>query len=260
MWRVKVLASGSRGNATLVQTDAGAYLVDAGLSGRELEQRLAAEGVNAHDLCGVVVTHEHTDHVSALKVFAKKWDLKVYCNRGTAYELRKRIPDHQHWCLFETGSRFSLAGVEIKTHRVSHDAAEPIAVIMSYRGVKFGIVTDLGKATYLDIEELKGLHGILLEANYDLKMLQEDAKRPWEIKQRIMSRSGHLSNEAARDLLKEIAWDGLSRVILGHLSQDCNTSQHALSCIKEALLPQKLNSMKIDTATQETGAEAWIVT
>jgi phosphoribosyl 1,2-cyclic phosphodiesterase len=257
MWRIKVLASGSKGNSTLVQTEAGAYLVDAGLSGCELERRLGAEGVDISDLSGVVVTHEHIDHVSALNVIAKKSKVKIFCNRGTAYRLQKRISKYAQWNLFQTGSRFLLAGVEIKTHRISHDAEEPIAVVMAYRGFKFGIVTDLGKTTHLDIQELKGVHGILLEANYDLKMLQEDTTRPWEIKQRIMSRFGHLSNDAAKDFVKEITWDGLNRVILGHLSQDCNAPQKALQCVKQGLSDQGNNFTKVDSATQEFGAEAW---
>ncbi len=257
MWRIKVLASGSRGNSTLVQTDAGAYLVDAGLSGCELERRLDVEGVKFSDLSGVIVTHEHNDHVSALNVIAKKRGVKIYCNRGTAYRLKKRMPEYSDWNLFQTGCRFSLAGVEIKTHKISHDAEEPVAVVMSYKGFKFGIITDLGKATYLDIEGLKGVHGILLEANYDLKMLQDDPTRPWETKHRIMSRFGHLSNDAARDFVKEIAWDGLNRVILGHLSQDCNAPEKALECVKEGLLGQGKNFINVDAASQDRGAEAW---
>lgn len=257
MWRIKVLASGSKGNSTLVQTDDGAFLIDAGLSGRELERRLDMQGVRISDLEGVIVTHEHQDHCMALKVIAKKRGLKIYCNRGTAYELKKTMSEYEGWNIFETGRQFFLGGVQIKAYKVSHDAAEPVAIVMSYHGCRFAVVTDLGKATNVDIEELRGLNGILLEANYDLKMLQEDTIRPWETKQRIMSRFGHLSNEAARDFLKQIAWEGLDRVILGHLSQDCNDPQIAVNCVKQGAHDQSMSFIKIDAASQELGADAW---
>ncbi|MCS7063760.1 MAG: MBL fold metallo-hydrolase [Methylacidiphilales bacterium] len=260
MWRVKLLASGSRGNSTLVQSDHGAFLVDAGLSGRELVRRLEAEGVLVEELEGVLITHEHGDHIDALPVLAKRHKLKLYANRGTATVLRKKfLADYPEWRVFETGQVFSLAGVAIRTHKISHDAVEPIAIVMDYGNARFGIITDLGKATHLDVHAFQGLNGLILEANYDLTMLHNDPLRPWDVKQRILSRFGHLSNEAARDFLLGVAWEGLQRVILGHLSEDCNSPDVALRCVQSGLREHGMDKIEVCVASQDRGAEAWVM-
>jgi len=235
MIEITVLASGSAGNAALVRTETTAFLVDAGLSTRELTARLALCGVEPPDLSGILITHEHGDHVKGLAQWTKKHATPVYCNRRTAMILREKVEDFGGWNLFESGAEFDLYGVVVQTFSVPHDAVDPVGFTVSRGGRSFGFVTDLGHATTLVIESLRGVDGLLLEANYDEELLQRDTKRPWATKQRIQSRHGHLSNAAAAETVSRILHDGLAHLLLGHLSRDCNSEELALAALRPVL-------------------------
>jgi len=231
MLEITILASGSNGNAALVRTETASFLVDAGLSTRELTIRLASCGVEPRELCAILVTHEHGDHARGLAQWSKKHATPIYCNRQTAAVLREKVTDFGGWKIFETGARFGLEGSEVHSFLLPHDAVEPVGFVIRSGGRSFGFLTDLGHATTLVTESLRGVDGLLIEANYDEELLNLDTKRPWSIKQRIQSRHGHLSNTAAAETVAQIRHDGLGHLLLGHLSRDCNREELALSAM-----------------------------
>jgi len=234
MFEVITLASGSDGNATLVRNETAAFLIDAGLSARQLTARLLATGMSPEQLSGILLTHEHGDHTSALKVLLMRHQLPVFCNTLTARALQDVGLVHGNWKLFQTGPEFSIGSFEIRAFSVPHDAADPVGFRISSSGSCFGVLTDLGYATRLVFDMLRGIRALLIETNHDEELLQKDPRRPWSVKQRILSRHGHLSNAAAARILSELEAP-LQHIILGHLSRDCNSPQLALDCAARGL-------------------------
>jgi phosphoribosyl 1,2-cyclic phosphodiesterase len=241
MLEITILASGSNGNAALVRTETAAFLVDAGLSTNEQTLRLSSCGVEPRDLCAILVTHEHGDHTKGLAQWSKKHATPIYCNRQTAAVLRDKVLDFNGWKIFESGAEFVLEGTTIRSFLIPHDAVEPVGFVIRERAHSFGFLTDLGHATTLVAESLRGVDGLLIEANYDEELLQNDTKRPWSIKQRIQSRHGHLSNTAAAETVSGIRHDGLGHLLLGHLSRDCNSEKLALGAMNRMLGPSAIN-------------------
>jgi phosphoribosyl 1,2-cyclic phosphodiesterase len=248
MLEITILASGSNGNAALVRTETASFLVDAGLSTRELTLRLATCGLEPRDLSAILITHEHGDHSRGLAQWAKRHATPIYCNRQTAAVLREKVIDFGGWKIFETGAEFVLDGTSIRSFLVPHDAVEPVGFVIRSCGRSFGFLTDLGHATTLVTESLRGVEGLLIEANYDEGLLQQDTKRPWAIKQRIQSRHGHLSNAAAAETVAQIRHDGLGHLLLGHLSRDCNREELALAAMRKVLGE---NALQLFCAGQE---------
>jgi phosphoribosyl 1,2-cyclic phosphodiesterase len=234
MFEVITLASGSEGNSTLVRNETAAFLIDAGLSAKQLTARLSTAGLSPEQLSGILLTHEHGDHTSALKVMLTRHPLPVFCNMLTARVLQDTGLVHTDWNLFQTGSPFSLGSFEIRAFSVPHDAVDPVGFRISSDGSCFGVLTDLGYATRLVFDALRGIQAILIEMNHDEGLLQRDPRRPWSVKQRILSRHGHLSNIAAARVLAELEAP-LRHIILGHLSRDCNSPHLALDCAMQSL-------------------------
>lgn len=234
MFEVTTLASGSEGNATLVRNEAAAILIDAGLSAKQLTARLVATGLVPERLSGILLTHEHSDHTSALKVLLARHQLPVFCNALTARALQDAGLVHGNWKLFQTSSEFEIGGFEIRAFSVPHDAADPVGFRIASNGSCFGVLTDLGYATRLVFDMLRGIRALLIETNHDEELLQKDPWRPWSVKQRILSRHGHLSNAAAARVLGELEAP-LQHIVLGHLSRDCNSPQLALDCATRGL-------------------------
>lgn len=234
MFEIITLGSGSAGNAALIRSAGTTFLVDAGLSAKQLSVRLQSVGASVEQLSGVLLTHEHHDHTSALRVLLGRNDLPVYCNAMTARALQDNGLTHSNWRLFQTGSEFALGDFTIRPFLVPHDAAEPVGLRISGSSGCLGILTDLGHATHSVFDALRGVRALLIETNYDEQMLQQDTKRPWSVKSRISSRHGHLSNTAAGRVLAQLAAP-LSHVIIGHLSRDCNSPALAVATVRESL-------------------------
>lgn len=240
-----VLGSGSAGNSCLVSGAGARVLVDVGLSAKQISARLAALGIEPAEISAICLTHEHSDHTAGLNTFLKKWPVPVYCNVATA----RCLPDAPaSFHLFETGTTFRIEGLTVRSFSVPHDASDPVGFRFDEGSTAFATLTDLGFATNLAINALRGVAGLLIEANYDEALLQNDPKRPWSVKQRISSRHGHLSNSAAAEVLRRIDAAGLGAVVLGHLSRDCNAPDLALAAAAEALSGR---STKLLCATQE---------
>lgn len=237
MFSVTILGSGSAGNCALVQSGATRLLVDGGLSARQITKRLAEAGVEAASLNAVVLTHEHCDHVAGMRVFCKQNpELPVYCTRLTTEVLKKEeLAQHTLIRQFQAGSDFMVGDIGIHSFSVPHDAVDPVGFVFHHGKDSLGFLTDLGVCTKLALERVRGVKTLLVETNYDDKLLQNDTRRPWSIKQRIMSRHGHLSNAAAAAVVSNLLGHGLQRAVLGHLSRDCNTPELAIGEVRAQL-------------------------
>ncbi|MDA8139333.1 MAG: MBL fold metallo-hydrolase [Desulfobacteraceae bacterium] len=209
-------------------------LVDAGLSGVEMERRFAAAGLEIGALTAIVVSHEHSDHIRGVGVLSRRYQLPVYISPGTEKACGTQLGRLHEVRYFEIGRTFILDGLSIHPFATSHDAADPAGFTISQNGRKIGIATDLGIATGMVKQHLKSCDLLILEANHDPTMLIE-GPYPWPLKQRIKSRNGHLSNQESGDLLAEIHHDGLCHVILAHLSETNNTPQIALQTVEKLL-------------------------
>jgi len=224
-YRFTVLASGSRGNVSLLQTSQGNLLIDAGLNGRQLEARLGALGLGWQDIHAVVVTHEHSDHTAGLPALLKKSRARIMANRATWEQLG--LADDSRWQEWPTGTCCTILDLDMESYPIPHDACEPVGVLVRAGDRRLAVATDLGYATQVVVQRMKGCEVLLLEANHDPALLQADTKRPWSVKQRIANRHGHLSNAAAADLLGQVAGPELRHIFLGHLSEDCNRPELA---------------------------------
>jgi len=228
----QVLASGSRGNAILVCSAKTRVLVDAGTTCKELVGRLERTPVEAKGLDALLLTHEHSDHISAAGTLSRKFNLPVYMTRGTLENLPPNIGQCASVTIFGTGRCFEIGDLLIHPFATSHDAGEPAGFIIEKDGLRLGICTDLGIATNLVKVRLKGCHGLVLEANHDVDRLL-GGPYPWFLKQRIRSAHGHLSNEEACNVLEAVHHEGLRCVILAHLSETNNHPDLVLeSCQK----------------------------
>jgi phosphoribosyl 1,2-cyclic phosphodiesterase len=247
-----MLGSGSAGNSALVATDHCKILVDGGLSARQLVLRLEQCGVTPEQLDGVLLTHEHGDHVCGLEVLCRRFAVPIYCNGLTAEAIRGggSLDRHRNWRVFRTGSDFSICDIVVQSFPVPHDAVDPVGFAFHAGARGLGFITDLGYATKMLVERLREVHTLVIETNHDEKLLQDDTHRPWPVKQRIQSRHGHLSNAAAANVIEQLLPGEIERVVLGHLSRDCNTPALATGTIRALLEKCGKTEMEIYCATQ----------
>jgi phosphoribosyl 1,2-cyclic phosphodiesterase len=247
-----MLGSGSAGNSALVATDHCKILVDGGLSARQLILRLEQCGVTPNQLDGVLLTHEHGDHVCGLEVLCRKFDVPIYCNALTAEAIRcdGSLNEHSNWRIFRTGAEFSICDIIVQTFPVPHDAVDPVGFAFHAGTGAMGFITDLGYATKLLTERLHDVQTLVIETNHDEKLLQNDQHRPWPVKQRIQSRHGHLSNTAAATVIEQLLPGKIERLVLGHLSRDCNTPELALGTVRILLEKCGRSDMEVHCATQ----------
>lgn len=228
------LASGSKGNCTYLGTSQTKILIDAGLSAKGIKTRLESINVDISEIDAILITHEHSDHIQGLKVLAYKMGIPVFANAETA----KGIVEHFHDCpkfkIFSTGETFEFGDLEIHPFSIQHDTLDPVAFTIRTGDLKLGFCTDLGFATTLVQNQLRQCDYMVLEANHQPSMVHASA-RPMIYKQRVLSRSGHLSNEACGKLLAAVAHSQLKHVHLAHLSSECNSPEVALSVVREIL-------------------------
>jgi phosphoribosyl 1,2-cyclic phosphodiesterase len=247
-----MLGSGSAGNSALIATDHCKILVDGGLSARQIALRLEQCGVALEQLDGVLLTHEHGDHVCGLEVLCRKLAVPIYCNALTAEAIRGAgsLGRHRNWRIFRTGADFSICDILVQSFPVPHDAVDPVGYAFHAGGRGLGFITDLGYATKMLVERLREVHTLVIETNHDEKLLQNDKQRPWPVKQRIQSRHGHLSNAAAASVIEQLLPGKIERVVLGHLSRDCNTPALATGEIRALLARCGKIDMEIYCASQ----------
>jgi phosphoribosyl 1,2-cyclic phosphodiesterase len=241
-----MLGSGSAGNSALVATDHCKILIDGGLSARQIVLRLEQCGITPEQLDGVLLTHEHGDHVCGLEVLCRKFDVPIYANSQTAEAVRCdcSLDQHRNWRIFRTGAEFRICDVTVQTFPVPHDAVDPVGFAFYAGSSGLGFITDLGYTTKMIVERLRQVRTLVIETNHDEKLLQKDTHRPWPVKQRIQSRHGHLSNNAAASVIEELLPGRIDRVVLGHLSRDCNTPELAVRTVRNVL--EKVGKIDIE--------------
>jgi phosphoribosyl 1,2-cyclic phosphodiesterase len=233
-----VLASGSSGNCTFISSGRTRILVDAGLSRKEVARRLAAIGEDPKHLNAILISHEHTDHVSGLPLLAGGWKIPVYLTRDTAPAID--WGDYQAPTeTFQAGSRLSIGDLDIETFTVPHDAADPVGFALRAHGVKIGLVTDLGYIPDSIKFHLRGTDLLILESNHDLEMLKV-GPYPWSVKQRVMGRKGHLSNHVVSEFIRTELDTSTSLLVLGHISEHNNHPELVRLTARQALAGREL--------------------
>ena len=230
------LASGSKGNSIYLGTGQVKILIDAGLSRRAIERRLADIDVDLADIDAILVTHDHHDHIQGLKMLALRMGSPVFANAETAKGIVHSLKDCPKFKIFSTGETFEYGDLEIHPFSIQHDTLDPVAFSIRTGGVKMGFCADLGFATTLVTKQLQGCDYLYIEANHDPELVRQCA-RPQVYKSRVLGRSGHLSNQACAQLLTEVYHDELKHVHLAHLSSECNRPELALETVRCALEP-----------------------
>ena len=238
-FQVVMLASGSKGNAALISTDSQRFLVDVGISCRELVKRMQQVGASPEELDGVFVTHEHVDHVKGIVTFAKKYQVPLYASQGTWRAVFSRYPELNRANCRLTGQRLLVGDVSIACFATSHDAAQPQGYSFLWRSgeTKCTYVTDTGFVTPAVREAVQGSDVLILEANHDVEMLK-NGSYPYELKQRILGTRGHLSNNTAGQFLLQLE-KMPRRIFLAHLSEQNNLPKLALDTVKNILDSKK---------------------
>jgi phosphoribosyl 1,2-cyclic phosphodiesterase len=248
--RLTILGSGSAGNCAYVETDETRVLIDAGFSLRQIRQRLATIGRAPENLTGILITHEHSDHVASLPMLSEKLHIPVYCNRPTQEAVEYQSKTRLNCRLFTTGASFEVGDITVETFMIPHDAQDPVGFLLRTSAGNIGFLTDLGHTTRLVLERVRPAHALVLEANHDVKMLQDCPRRPWSLKQRILGRHGHLSNEAAADAAEQIMSDDLRHLYLGHLSRECNSPELAHRVVSERLQKIGATHVRLELTSQ----------
>jgi len=232
--QITVFASGSSGNCLLVSAAGTNLLIDAGISMRRIQSGLAQIGQHLQNIGGVLITHEHSDHISGLKMLVKYYHTPVYAPRTVANRLRGMLPEiEEDLHVIPVGERFPVGGFSVRAFHTPHDTDESVGYRVEGTGV-FALATDMGCVTEEVAAALKGADTVLIESNHDEEMLRY-GPYPVYLKRRILSDHGHLSNENCARLARELAESGTRRIILGHLSRENNKPELALAAARAAL-------------------------
>jgi phosphoribosyl 1,2-cyclic phosphodiesterase len=228
------LASGSKGNCIYIGTPQVKLLLDAGLSAKATIAKLGEINVDISEIDAILITHEHTDHIQGLKVLAYKLGIPVLANSETAKGIVETFHECPKFKIFSTGESFEFGDLQIHPFSIQHDTLDPVAFTMRLDSLKLGFCTDLGFVTSLVQNQLKDCDYLYVEANHQPSMVHASA-RPMVYKQRVLGRSGHLSNESCGQLLTHVSNPKLKHVHLAHLSSECNTPETALGVVQGIL-------------------------
>lgn len=234
------LASGSKGNCLYLETGDARVLIDAGLSLRETLLRMEMVGIDAGGVNAVLVTHEHIDHIRSAGSFARKFKVPVIASHLVHRKSEKYFKKTQV-IEFESGCSFDFRGISIDPFPITHDSCDPVGFLLESREGRCGSATDLGIVTRLVADKLRGCRALNLESNHDVDMLM-NGPYPWELKQRIRSRHGHISNEESLALLHDLAHAGLEALVMAHLSEVNNHPDHVVRSTESFLRNQNVCS------------------
>ncbi len=247
--RLVSLASGSSGNCTYIGSENTHILVDAGISCKRMKEGIESLGVAPSELSAIFITHEHSDHIKGLRVFSKKYSIPIYSTAGTVAEISRMeaVDDKELLIPINADEIMSIGDLEINAFHNTHDAADPVGYRIECGSHRCAVATDLGNYSEYTVRNLSGLDAVLMEANHDVNML-ELGPYPYDLKRRIMSDYGHLSNDRCGQLLTDILHDGLKHIVLGHLSKENNYPELALLSVKNEvdLAPNDYHSADFD--------------
>lgn len=253
--RLCSIASGSSGNCIYIGSEATHLLVDAGISGKRVEEGLKSLQLTGRDVDGILITHEHSDHISGLGVLSRKYEIPIYATKGTIEAILKckNAPDKELFHEIQADNKFTLKDLTVSPMKISHDASQPVAYRFGYGSSKVAVCTDLGMFNEYTVECLKGMDALLLEANHDINMLQV-GPYPYYLKQRILGDRGHLSNENTGRLLNKILCDKTKAIMLGHLSKENNLPELAYETVRMEITmgdcPYKAEDFKLMVANR----------
>ncbi len=231
------IASGSSGNCICIGNDDAHVMIDCGISGKRIEAGMNAMDYKTSDMDAVLITHEHSDHISGLGVIARKYGLPIYATAGTIAAIKRMKTlgsiDASLFHEIRPDEEFMVGSLTVRPLHISHDAADPVAYVVrdEAKDRRIGVITDLGKYDDYIIREIYGLDALLLEANHDVNMLMAGSY-PYPLKQRILGDRGHLSNELSGQLLGKVLHDRMRCILLGHLSQENNYGELALETVR----------------------------
>ena len=228
------LSSGSKGNAIYFGTKETKILIDCGLSSKAIEKKLSEINVTIDEIDAILISHEHTDHISGLRVLAFKKNIPIFSNVETAKGIVQFFKKTPKFKIFSTGEAFEYRDIQVLPFSISHDTGDPVAFIIEYNGLKIGFCTDLGFVSTLVTSKLMHCDYLYVEANHQPSMVHA-SNRPNTYKQRVLSRSGHLSNEECAHLLNQVYHPELKHVHLAHLSEECNSIETVLKVMNENL-------------------------
>lgn len=248
------LASGSKGNCIYFGTNHTRILIDAGISAKAIQARLSEINVDLDDIDAILITHEHMDHILGLKTLAYKRGIPVFTNHETAKGIVETFHDCPKFKIFSTGETFEFGDLEIHPFSIQHDTLDPVAFTIRVNSLKLGFCTDLGFTTSLVQAQLMDCDYLYLESNHEISMVHASS-RPMIYKQRVLSRSGHLSNEACANLLAHIYSPKLKHVHLAHLSSECNSPEVATKIVG-GILEKNGISLDMTVAPQDRISKA----
>lgn len=244
------LSSGSKGNASLLTTKTGNILIDAGISVRSLSEKLSQLHCSIESLKAIFITHEHHDHIGGLKSLAFKYSIPVLTNYATAEAIVEALGDCPTFKIFTTEDPFEFLGIEFLPFSVRHDGVDPVGITIKTEGKKVAICTDIGFITHTVRQHLQDSNIVYIEANHEPSMVHA-SNRPDIYKRRVLSQTGHLSNEDAGKLIASIASPHLEHVFLAHLSSECNTPETALRVVSNILGQELTTKIRISIAHQD---------
>lgn len=228
------LASGSRGNCLYLASNETKILIDAGLSRKATIEKLEQIGVSLEEIDAILISHDHTDHIAGLKLLAYRHQIPILSNAETAKGIIHQFGTGANFKIFTTGEPFSFGDLEITPFSVPHDTLDPVMFTIHNRQEKFGICSDLGFATSLVKAHLRNCDYLYIEANHEPEWVMA-CSRPSSYKERVLSRTGHLSNAECGHLIKEVAGHQLKQIYLAHLSSECNAHEKALEVVRSIL-------------------------
>ena len=252
------LYSGSSGNSIMVGNGSDHILIDAGMSGKKIEEALNSKGLKTSDMSGLLITHEHSDHIKSVGVLARKYGIPIYLTQGT-YDEIKRMEylgkiDDSLFNVISADVDFYINSLRIHPIKISHDAAQPVSFRIYNENKSIAVLTDLGFFDDYIVESISGVNGILLESNHDVRMLQT-GPYSYPLKLRILSDYGHLSNENSGRLLSKVLHDNIEFIMLGHLSKENNMPDLAYETVRSEidLADNKYNSIdfNIEVASRD---------
>ena len=261
--KLKSIASGSSGNCILAASDKTNILVDVGISKKRIEEGLKQADLCFKDIDGIFITHEHIDHVKGLGVISRSYDIPIYATEATLRQLsymKKQLGefDYSLFCPIDVDKRINIGDLELEAHSIWHDAVDPVCYSVFCEDRKLSIATDLGDFDEYIIEAIKDSDALLVEANHDIRMLQV-GPYPYELKQRILGKRGHLSNEACGRLIKRVLNNHIKAILLGHLSDKNNYPELAYEAVKNELMgnafTDDVREFNLTVAARETAGD-----
>lgn len=248
MFKFCNLYSGSSGNCSFIETDNTKILVDCGVSSKKVEEALNSIDISPKDIDGIVISHEHIDHVKGLGVLCKKYNIPIYANSKTYHSINQNLVDRTH-IAFKSNESFDIGDIKVFPFSIPHDAADPSGFNFYHNNKKISIATDMGHIDNKILHNLDGSLFLLLESNYEPDMLK-CSNYPYALKRRILGPNGHLSNEDAGLTITELVKSGLNNIMLGHLSEQNNFPELAYQTVMSNIISKNINidNLKLEVA------------